>query len=86
LLKRDSVESTGDSPWLDRQRSPFFKCPNCDAQVVKVEALPEASDREIKCLVCGEPLAAREGEFVLKYFLLRTAARKKTSQRRPLSV
>ena len=65
------------------QRYAFFKCPNCDAlyQVVRVEALPEARDHEIKCLVCGEPLAAREGEFVLKYFLLRTAARKKTWRR-----
>ena len=77
------MESTGGLTMARPQRNPFFKCPNCDAlyQVVKVEALPEARDHEIKCLVCGEPLAAREGEFVLKYFLLRTAARKKTWRR-----
>jgi hypothetical protein len=39
------------------------------------------------CLVCGAPLAAREDEFVLKYFLLRTANRKKGRGKsaRPLS-
>ena len=60
-----------------RVRKPFFKCPNCDAlyQVVRVEAGPEISDGEIACRVCGSPLAARDGEFVLKYFLLRAARR-----------
>ena len=61
--------------------------PNCDAlyQVVKAEAGPKTSDREIECLVCGAPFAARDDEFVLKYFLLRTANRKKRSwQRRAL--
>ena len=35
-------------------RNPFFKCPNCDTlyQVVKAEAGPKTSDREIECLVC----------------------------------
>jgi hypothetical protein len=48
-----------------------FTCPNCGAlyQIIKVEAGPESDSREIVCLVCGGPLAAREGEFVLKYFL-----------------
>jgi len=57
-----------------------FTCPNCGAyyQVVKVEAGPETTDREIACQVCGVPLVGREGKFVLKYFLLR----KGTSSRR----
>jgi transcription initiation factor IIE alpha subunit len=52
----------------------FYTCPNCSAlyEVVKVEAGP-ATDREITCPVCDAPLAGREGEFVLKYFLLRKA-------------
>jgi hypothetical protein len=56
-----------------------FTCPNCDAfyQVVKVEAGPETDNREIVCRVCGAPLAGREGQFVLKYFLLREAVRRK---------
>jgi hypothetical protein len=51
--------------------SPPFKCPYCEAlyQVVRVEAGP-ANDREITCCACGSPLRGREGQFVLKYFLL----------------
>ena len=70
-------------------RNPFFKCPNCNAlyQVIRVESGPEATtDQEVPCRACGAPLAARDDEFVLKYFLLRTATRKKLWQRRPLSV
>jgi hypothetical protein len=35
---------------------------------------PEAVDHKITCGVCGGPLAAREGQFVVKYFLLRKGA------------
>jgi len=51
---------------------PPFKCPNCDAlyKVVRVEAGP-AKTREITCRKCGGPLRGREGQHVLKYFLLR---------------
>jgi len=54
-----------------------FVCPNCQAlyQIVKVEAGPETDSREIVCRACGGPLVGREGKFVLKYFLLRKAAR-----------
>ena len=56
-----------------------FTCPSRKAlyQVVKVEAGPETVDSEINCRVCGGPLAGREGKFVLKYFLLREATRRK---------
>jgi predicted Zn finger-like uncharacterized protein len=51
---------------------PFFRCPSCKAlyQVVKAEVGPET---EVACGVCSGPLVAREGQFVLKYFLLRKA-------------
>jgi hypothetical protein len=54
-----------------------FHCPNCNAlyQVVKVEAGPETLNREITCRSCGGPFPNREGKFVIKYFLLRNAAR-----------
>jgi hypothetical protein len=54
-----------------------FTCPNCQAlyEIVKVEAGPETDDREIGCRACGGPLIAREGKFVLKYFLLRKGIR-----------
>jgi predicted Zn finger-like uncharacterized protein len=53
-----------------------YKCPNCDAlyQVVKVDG-SATSDREVTCRHCGAPLPRREGKFVIKYFLLRSAAR-----------
>ena len=56
-----------------------FTCQNCKAlyQVVKVEAGPETTNREITCQVCGGPLAGREGKFVLKYFFLREGIRRK---------
>jgi predicted Zn finger-like uncharacterized protein len=50
-----------------------FTCPNCQAlyEVVKVEAGPETTLREVTCLSCKGPFPAREGKFVLKYFMLR---------------
>ena len=51
-------------------------------QVVKVEAGPETRDGELACRVCGAPLAPRDGEFVLKYFLLREAGRRQVWQKR----
>jgi hypothetical protein len=77
MIETDSIEMSWGRVMARRVREPFFKCPNCDAlyQVVRVEAGPETSDGEIACRVCGSPLAARDGEFVLKYFLLRAARR-----------
>ena len=59
-------------------------CPNCKAlyHIVKVEAGPETVFQEVPCRVCGEPLVGREGNFVLKYFLLREAARVQKWRRR----
>jgi DNA-directed RNA polymerase subunit RPC12/RpoP len=56
-------------------RTVQFKCSNCGAlyQVVKGEAGPETDDRQITCRACGAPLVGRDGQFVLKYFLLRTS-------------
>jgi hypothetical protein len=54
-----------------------FNCPNCNAlyRVTKVEARREIIDRWVTCRACSGPLPAREEQFVLKYFLLREAAR-----------
>jgi hypothetical protein len=51
-------------------------------QVVKVERGPETVDRDVTCRSCGAPLPAREGNFVLKYFMLRKAGRAKSWRRR----
>jgi hypothetical protein len=62
---------------LANSRLSSFFCPNCNAlyQIVKVEAGPETSNREITCGVCAAPFPAGEGKFALKYFTLRKAAR-----------
>ena len=54
-----------------------FHCSNCNAlyQVVKVEAGPDTVDRGITCRCCEAPLIGREGNLVVKYFLLREAGR-----------
>jgi predicted Zn finger-like uncharacterized protein len=53
----------------------MLHCPNCDAlyQVVKDKAPSGTIDRWVTCQICSGPLPAREGKFVLKYFLLRKA-------------
>jgi hypothetical protein len=50
-----------------------FDCYNCEAtyKVVRVEAPPEPTTNcEIFCIRCGGPLHGREGNFILKYFLV----------------
>jgi hypothetical protein len=55
-----------------------FNCANCNALCysIKVEAGPETVDRELNCGACGAPLPARDGQFVLKYFLLQKPSRR----------
>jgi hypothetical protein len=62
---------------------PFFRCKCCLAlyQVVKVEAAGLESV-DPTCRVCNEPLAVREGQHVLKYFLLREAGRQQAPAKR----
>jgi hypothetical protein len=57
----------------------MFTCLSCQAlyQVVKIERGRETVDREVVCLSCGASLPGHEGNFVLKYFMLRKASRKK---------
>ena len=61
----------------DPNAVPLFRCKSCFAlyQVVKARAGPETVELEVACRVCNGPLVAREGQFVLKYFLLREASR-----------
>ena len=54
-----------------------FTCPNCQTlyQVVKGERGPETVDHDVACRSCGAPFPGRDGEFILKYFLLRKPVR-----------
>jgi hypothetical protein len=72
----------------DPNAVPLFHCKKCFAlyQIVKAPAGPETVDLEIACRVCNAPLPAREGIFVLKYFLLREASRMDVRRARQGSV
>ena len=61
----------------DPNSIPLFRCSGCFAlyQVTAAQAGPETVDLKIACKLCNAPLPAREGPFVLKYFLLREANR-----------
>ena len=54
-------------------RTEPFKCPSCGAlyQIVKIEAGLETIDHQLNCRACGAELNGRDGQFVLKYYLLR---------------
>jgi hypothetical protein len=71
---------TGSRIMVDKSASfTFVHCPYCHAlyQAVKAQAVPETKDRQISCLSCHRPLAAREGQFVIKYFHLRNASNRR---------
>ena len=48
-----------------------FTCPGCGARykVVRVKAEAGRPHRPVQCLVCKKPLAASDGENILKYFM-----------------
>jgi hypothetical protein len=50
-----------------------FVCPGCGSsyKVVRVEADADLPHRLLHCRVCKHPLTAMDGEFLLKYFLVR---------------
>jgi hypothetical protein len=50
-------------------------------EVAEVETEPDTADRDITCQVCGGSLAGQEGKFLLKYFLLRKAVRRRRQGR-----
>jgi predicted Zn finger-like uncharacterized protein len=62
-----------------------FHCPNCNAlyKVVRMEAKSTADDREIVCRACGAPLQGREGNFILKYFLVKHDRKQRARAIRP---
>jgi hypothetical protein len=52
-----------------------FACPRCTSRykLVRVRAESRLPSRLLHCRVCKEPLAATEGEYALKYFLVENA-------------
>ena len=49
-----------------------FECPTCSAQykVVRVEAESVSANQQLVCRKCGGPLHGRDGQFIVKYFLV----------------
>jgi hypothetical protein len=60
-----------------------FTCPECQAfyQLVKVEAGSETIFHDVACRACGVSLPGREGNLILKYFLLRHGGRRRLRRR-----
>ena len=57
---------------MSKSVATLFHCPICAAkyEVVGFEATPGTTEAAVACLCCGAPLHGREGQFVLKYFLI----------------
>jgi hypothetical protein len=49
-----------------------FTCPQCKSRykLVHVKPGPRTTNRPVHCTVCRLPMAPRDGEDVLKYFLI----------------
>ena len=49
-----------------------FECPGCTSRykMVRVRAEPGLPALLVHCKVCKEPLAATDGDYALKYFLV----------------
>jgi len=58
-----------------------FVCLACGTVYKVVRVKTDANHRLIHCTVCKQPLAPRDGEFVLKYFLARRAGARQQEKR-----
>ena len=60
-----------------------FECPNCGAQckLVRLETDETLPDQQLNCHNCEGTLHGREGEFILKYFLVDRPRRRALGQR-----
>jgi hypothetical protein len=60
-----------------------FVCPGCGSgyKVVRVEADADLPHRLLHCRVCKHPLTAMDGEFLLKYFLVRPSEKDPAGER-----
>ena len=83
------ISSLGVNEWglcmSTKSAAVHFNCPHCNAldQIIKVEAGPETiTDRWVTCRNCTGALPARDGNSLIKYFLLREAARSDPRARR----
>jgi hypothetical protein len=66
-----------------KSQAELVNCPNCNVEyrLVRAEAGPETSYGQIECYHCGGPLNGREGQFILKYFLVKNQRKRAKSSR-----
>ena len=77
MLKQADGETHVEVLPRPRNAQPYVQFePESLYHLIKVEAGPETVDRKLNCQACGAPLPARDGQFVLKYFLLRKPSRR----------
>ncbi len=57
---------------MTKQSANLFECPACRARykLVRMACDRIESDEQIACRNCGAPLQARDGNDILKYFLV----------------
>jgi len=55
-----------------REDGEAFECPQCQARykIVRVIAGPQTIDRPVQCKVCAQPFVSKDGDHILKYFLI----------------
>ena len=66
-----------------KSQAELVNCPNCNVEyrLVRAEAGPETSYGQIECYHCGGPLNAREGQYILKYFLVKNQRKRAKASR-----
>jgi hypothetical protein len=73
-LEFESAAQDGTTMAQDpaQDRAEEFKCPQCQARykIVRVNARSQTIDRPVQCKVCAQPFVSRDGEDILKYFLI----------------
>ena len=67
-----------------KSQAELINCsPNCNVEyrLVRAEARPKSSYGQIECYHCGGPLNGREGQFILKYLLVKNPRKRAKASR-----
>jgi predicted Zn finger-like uncharacterized protein len=69
---QDGTTMAQDPEQNPEQDGEDFECPQCQARykIVRVKAGPQTIDRPVQCKVCAQPFVSKDGEDILKYFLI----------------
>jgi predicted Zn finger-like uncharacterized protein len=72
IISQRCCERRSRSSYLGENNSQDFACPQCESRykLIREKAGPPTSNQPVRCRVCGHVLASREGEDILKYFLI----------------